>query len=75
MKPTFQSNAGHRGRLIIPVSEFSFAVWPVQIHHEFRCVPHAPHSRITKDKLPWRGLIQQVSRWLRRSRGESTALS
>jgi hypothetical protein len=74
MKMSFQSKSVNRGRLIIPVSEFSFAAWPVRINHDFRCVPHALRPSIAPKKSQWRGLVQQISRWLRRPCGEATAL-
>jgi hypothetical protein len=55
----------NRKRLIVPVSEFSFAAYPVQIKQGFRCLAHAPRSQNTPNKPQWRGWIQQVLNWLR----------
>jgi hypothetical protein len=37
----------NRGRLIVPICEFSFAAYPVQINRVFRCLPvtRSPQSK------------------------------
>ena len=62
-----------RGRCCIQLSEFSYAAYPVQINHVFRCVlaaanpPNESHHR-------WRnGLGRRISQWLRWLCGKPTA--
>ena len=74
MSATLQSEARDNTRLFVRISEFSFAEFSVPIKHCFRCVPHPAIASLPTDKLPGHGLIQQISRWLRRPRGESTTL-
>jgi hypothetical protein len=40
MKINLHSKPENRERLIIPVSKFSFAAYPILIHQAFRCAPH-----------------------------------
>jgi hypothetical protein len=61
MKINLHSKPENRERLIIPVSKFSFAAYPILINHAFRCAPHPASAPVTQDKLPWRGWIQQGS--------------
>ena len=73
MKIDFHSEPGKSERLIIPVSEFSFAAYPILINQAFRCAPHPVSAPVTQDKLPWRGWFQQISLWLRRAFGTAAA--
>jgi hypothetical protein len=73
MKIDLHSQPENRERLIIPVSEFSFAAYPILINHAFRCAPHPASAPVTQGKLPWRGWIQQTSQWLRRAFGTASA--
>ena len=44
MKINLHSEPDNRERLMIQLSEFSFAAYPVQINHGFRCLPDAASS-------------------------------
>ena len=74
MKIDLHSKPENRERLIIPVSEFSFAAYPVVINHAFRCAPHPASAPVTQNKLPWRGWFQQISLWLRHAFGAAAAV-
>jgi hypothetical protein len=67
MKIDLHSNPDHRERLIIPVSEFSFAAYPVQINHVFGCLPDAAslpdQSRNWRRNMLSRG-ISRLLRWV-----------
>ena len=52
---------------MIPLSEFSYAAYPVQINQGFRCDSHALRSQTTPNKPLWREWIQQISNWLGRA--------
>jgi predicted protein tyrosine phosphatase len=73
MKIDFHSESGKSERLIIPVSEFSFAAYPILINQTFRCASHPASAPVTQEKLSWRGWIQQISHWLRRAFGTASA--
>jgi len=73
MRINLHSKPDNHERLIIPVSEFSFAAYPIVINQAFRCAPHPASAPVTQDKLPWRGWFQQISLWLRRAFGTTAA--
>ena len=56
---------------MIPVSEFSFAAYPIVINHAFRCASHPASAPDTQETLPWHGWI---SFWLRRVFGTTAAV-
>jgi hypothetical protein len=68
MKIDLHPKIGERERLIIPISEFSFAAYPVLINQ----VPHPTSAPVTLDKLQWRGWIQQILHRLRRACGAAS---
>jgi predicted protein tyrosine phosphatase len=74
MKIDLHSKPDNQGRLMIPVSEFSFAAYPIVINQTFRCAPHLASAPVTQDKLPWRGWIQQILHRLRRAFGTAAAV-
>lgn len=59
---------------MIPVSEFSFAAYPVLINQTFRCAPYPASASVTQGKLPWRGWIQQIPHRLRHAFGAAAAV-
>src|SRR5271169_4447904 len=60
------SKIGERERFFIQISEFSFAAYPVQIKHGFRCLPDAA-SLPNQSRGPRRNTlsrrISQLRRW------------
>jgi hypothetical protein len=62
MKIALQSKPDNRERLIIPVSEFSFAAYPILINHDFRCLPDAASSP-NSSRRPRRRRISRLLRW------------
>jgi hypothetical protein len=55
----------NRERLIIPVNEFSFAAYPVQINHVLRSLPDAASSPNQSRNLRRNGLSRRISQLLR----------
>ena len=74
MNIDFHSEPDNRERMLIQLSEFSFAAYPVQINQGFRCVSPALPSQTTPDQPQWRGWIQQISNWLGRVCSQPTTL-
>lgn len=73
MTINLHSEPGHRERLMIQMSEFSYAAYAVQINHAFRCLPDAA-SALSQSRNRWpSGLRRRTSRWLRWACGERTA--
>jgi len=50
----------------VPISEFSFAAYPIQIHHAFRCLPETTSSP-NQSRHPRRSVLNrclsQLVRW------------
>jgi hypothetical protein len=64
---------GERERFFVPISEFSFAAYPIQIHHAFRCLPDATSSPNQPRQL-WRNVLSRcLSQLLRWACGKPTA--
>jgi hypothetical protein len=74
MKIDLHSNPDNRERLIIPVSEFSFAAFPVQINHVFRCLPDAASSPTESRNPRQNGWSRRISQWLRWVCGKPTVV-
>jgi len=72
MKINLHSEPGQRERLMIQLSEFSFAAYPVQIHHVFRCIPDAAKSPNQSRRLRQKVLRRGISQWLRWVCGKPT---
>ena len=62
-----------RDRCCIPISEFSFATYPVQINHVFRCAADAASSPDRPRNLRRNGLRQRISWWFRWACGKRAA--
>ena len=73
MKIDFHSESGQSKRLIIPLGEFSFAAYPVQINHGFRCLPNAASAPNKSRNLRWNVLNRRISQLLRWVGGKPTA--
>jgi hypothetical protein len=61
-----------RERFFVPISEFSFAAYPVQINHGFRSLPDEavpPHQPRNLRRNVWR---RRFSHWLHRACGKQT---
>jgi hypothetical protein len=54
-----------RERCLIPISEFSFAAYPVQINHVFRSLPDAASSPEKSRNLRRNVWSRRISQWLR----------
>ena len=65
MKIDFHSEPGITKRLMIPLGEFSFAAYPVQINHVFRCLPDAASSPNQSRSLRGNVLSRRISQLLR----------
>ena len=73
MKLTAHSEPGSGKRLMIPLSEFSYAAYTIQIRQDFRCVLHASRPRAARNQPMWRRRIQQILNWLDRACGGAVA--
>ena len=65
MKIDLHSKFGERKRFFIQISEFSFAAYPVQINHVFRCLPDAASSPNQSRSLRRNVLRRRISQLLR----------
>jgi hypothetical protein len=66
MKTDLHSENGERERFFIQISEFSFAAYPVQINHGFRCLPDAvssPNQSRSRRRNVLSRYISQLFRW------------
>jgi len=72
MKTNLQSKIGERKRLVIQLSEFSYAAYPVQINHVFRCLPDAANSPNQSRNLRTNVLGRRISKLLRWACGKSS---
>ena len=72
MKIDFHSEPGITKRLMIPLGEFSFAAYPVQINHVFRCLPDAASSPNQSRNLRQNVLSRRISQLLRWMCGKPT---
>ena len=63
---------GERERFFIQISEFSFAAYPVQINHVFRCLSDAASSPDQSRSLRRNVLSRRISRLLRWACGKPT---
>jgi hypothetical protein len=70
MKTDLHSKIGDRDRFFIQISEFSFAAYPVQINHVFRCLPDTASSPNQSRNLRRNVLSRRISRLLRRACGK-----
>jgi hypothetical protein len=60
-------------RFFVPVSEFSFAAYPVQINHGCRSLPDAASAPDPSRNL-WRSALRRrISQWLRWACGKPAA--
>lgn len=73
MKIDFPSEPGKSKRLMISLSEFSFAAYPVQIHHIFRDLPDAASSLNQSRSLRQKVLGRRISKLLRSACGKPAA--
>jgi len=73
MKIDLHPKIGERERFFVPISEFSFAAYPVQINHAFRCLPDAANSRIESGNLRRNVLSRRFSQLLRWACGKPAA--
>ncbi len=73
MRIAFQSKPEDKARFFVRISEFSFAAYPVQINHVFRCLPGAASSPDQSRNLRRNGLSRRISRLLRRVSGKPAA--
>jgi len=64
---------GERERFFLQVSEFSFAAYPVQINHSFRCLRNAASAPNQSRSLRQSTLSRRVSQLLRWVSGKPTA--
>ena len=73
MKIDLRPLIDERDHCFIPISEFSFATYPVQINHVFRSLPDTANSP-NQSRNRWRSeLRRRISQWLRWARGKPTA--
>ena len=63
---------GERERFFIQISEFSFAAYPVQINHVFRCLPDAANSPNESRSLRRNVVSRRISQLLRWACGKPT---
>jgi hypothetical protein len=73
MKIDLHPKIGERERFFVPISEFSFAAYPVQIKHVFRCLPDAANSPNQSRKLRRNVLSRRISHLLRWACGKPAA--
>ena len=73
MKIDLHPKIGERERFFIQISEFSFAAYPVQINHVFRCLPDAASSPNQSRNLRRNELSRRISQWLRWACGKPAA--
>jgi hypothetical protein len=73
MKIDLNPKIGERERFFLQISEFSFAAYPVQINHVFRCLPDAASSPNQSRSLRRNVLRRRISPLLRWVRGKPTA--
>jgi hypothetical protein len=73
MKIDLHSKPDSRGRLIIPVSEFSFAAYPIVINHDFRCLSDAASSPSQSRSLRGNMLGRHIAKLLRWMSGKPAA--
>jgi len=67
MKIDLHHKIGERERFFIQVSEFSFAAYPVQISHVFRCLPDAvtsPNNSRSRRRNVLSRRISKLLRWV-----------
>jgi hypothetical protein len=73
MKTDLHFKIGDRDRFFIQISEFSFAAYPVQINHVFRCLPDAASSPNKSRNLRRNVVSRRISRLLRWACGKPMA--
>lgn len=73
MKVELHPKIGGRESFFIQISEFSFAAYPVQINHVFRCVPEVAKSPNESQNLRRNVLSRRISKLLRWVCGKRTA--
>ncbi len=73
MKTDLQRMIDERDRCFIPISEFSFATYPVQINHVFRCISDTANSPNQSRNRQRSELRRHISRWLRWACGKPAA--
>ena len=73
MKIDFHSEPGKSERLMISLGEFSFAAYPVQINHVFRCLPDAASSPNQSRNQRQNVLSRRISQMLRWACGKPAA--
>jgi hypothetical protein len=56
MRITFRPKQRDKTRLMLPISEFNRAVFPIQVRHVFPRVPNTASLPIYSHDLPRRGL-------------------
>jgi len=72
MKIDLHPKIGEREHFFVQISEFSFAAYPVQINHVFRCIPDAASSPNQSRSL-WRTVLsRRISQLLRCACGKPT---
>lgn len=73
MKLNLQPLIEERERFFVPISEFSFAAFPLQVNHTFRCLPEAANAPNDSRNLRQNVWSRRISQWLRWACGMPTA--